>query len=428
MNLSEYVNMNRSSKKNIPTQEHAVRWQTRVVEMGWDRLDGELGAIQYLSSKWAKGIGADKCIAFARYAESLGNFSFAMEFWKKAFGIEHPNEKMDAPAGGHMVPISLMDMIPTAPIKKKIVPVGSSCFPEHMRPGCLITMQPVDGKMEREFYIQNKKYYAQRKRNGETLLIFCAVTERSTQLYYQARSLNEVGTPQGCDKDFEASLKNFGQKHGSFILHGEAIYYDCQGDERMNYSTCRDVNIEKGSKALPLFVFEPFACLLYNGEPIDSQFERVEVGAEMATDMMQDTTSIRPMVVYRTTEEKRELCAMQKREKREGEVFFTDCEYIAGKSSKEHIIRMKYRTPKTKYLVIDLLPVKAAGFAIGGIKLEDMKGKYVGNIGCTNFTRAQGIAIKKRFEKDGGFYIYATSQGFTHTGKLQFGNFEGFAS
>ena len=417
-----YVDEQRSSKKNMPTQDHESRWQSRIVAMGWDQ-QGQRGGENYLGSKWAKSIGADKCIAFARLAEAKGNLQFAVPFWRKAYEIETgcaaPVDKVGS------VPINIM-----SPVEIKIAPppfsfarqLGNENFPEHFRPGSLDPMQPVDGKQSREFYICNRYYWAQPKRDGEKLIIFAT----PKKIFYQSRSMKLQDAPLGSDEHFEIALKDYAKLRGSFILEGEAFYLDIQGDERMAYSTCLDVNAELGSDTLPVFVFQPFGCLLCNGL-IELQSERIDLAFQIASDLSKDTKSIVPMRTYRTTTEKKELCAKQLREGREGEVFFLhDAPYTHGKSSKEIIIRKKYTLPPTPHYITDVLPGKADGHAIAGFKVMDMDGIDRGTV-ATGYNRHEQVEILALFRKQGAkAKVLCTGFGYTHTGKLRYGGFAGF--
>ena len=422
MNLQIYIDLNRLSPKNKPTHEHAERWKNRMVASNWD-WRGEPGGEAYLASKWAKNIGADKCIAFARYAEEVGCDEVGRAFWKKAFMIEHPGESVELLVKVlSTVQASMRVRECTAAVKVTTVIVDKA-FPPSLQPGCIIPMQPQDGKRTRESYVEDPAYWGQRKRNGEKLILPVS----ADQVWYQARSgiLNDC--PEGADPDFEAALTDYAQNYGAFILEGEAVYYDCHGGEHMKYASCLAYNLSRKSERLPVFAYEPFACLFHNGL-ILNQFERVELGLAIADQLRYATKSIKPMQTYKTTHQKQELCAMQVRYGCEGEVWFTDCLYLPGKQKGGHIIRTKYRTQPIIYHVANVRPGRASGHAIAGIEVADADGNNMGTV-ATGYTPKQQVKLLRQWQREGtDMRVLCDSYGFTHTGKLNFGVFLDFVS
>lgn len=409
MNFSDYISSKRSSRVSADIAE---RWQKRVLMRGL-HLQGEVGAAQYLSD-YGRGIGAPKVIALANAAEQNGAADMAVGFWKKAFELETGQV---AETGTPVAPAVIAEH---DRLRHEPIPI----FPSHLQPGALATMQPDNAKRERSFYVNHPLYWGQPKRDGNKVVVFAS----SNQCWFQSRSLKMRAAP---NQTFEDSLKTVALRDGAFILEGELYYIDALGKEHRTSAQTATANIAAGCPhAVPQERYAIFSCLFSRGTDFTSatQAERVDEGlrvASLLSDVQPDLFEL--LQPARTEKEKAGLAEWQRSQQREGEVWFrTNISYQAGKPADDLYVRTKYLTEFDAY-ILDLTKTTAQGRPFGALAITDLKGKPLGEIG-TGFTQAemQKIAVRHA-ENPGKVKVRIVSQGFTESGAVWHGRFDGFA-
>lgn len=407
MDFQAYIESKRNKK---PNQEIVERWQTRVVARGLDK-QGERGAEQYLSD-YGKGIAAPKCILLAVQAENAGCGEVAMGFWKKAYELETGQKAVGGVASTKAA---------TPFLAPETTEYWIPAFPLDKQPGKLVTMQPVDGKMDRRFYITSDRYWGQPKRDGNKVVVFAT----ADQVWYQSRSLKLRGSPSA---RMDTVLMTMAQSFCPFILEGELYYKDVEGKEHRTGAQAASRNIELTcSQVNPVMVYAIFSCLYLASQPnMHTQMERVLAGYQVGNllaKMQPGMFEVLPTA--RTTQEKTELAARQKTEGREGEVWFdATLPYRPGKYTDDKYVRTKYLT-ELEVKVTNLTPTTAQGRPFGAIEIATMDDKPLGQIG-TGFTMDEAREIAERF-RQGNLRIQIQTQGFTEAGNVFLGRFVDFA-
>lgn len=408
--LQEYIASKRGKKVPSDIRE---RWQSRVVPRGLHTL-GELGAAQYLSD-YGKGIGAPKVVLLAICAESMGCPQMALGFWKKAYTLE----------GGTINNVlgsitTSENMAATAFSAPEIVVPG---FPAGLQPGRFAPMQPSDAEHNRQYYIDSPRYWGQPKIDGKKLIVFA--TDR---VYYQSRQMKLGDSP---DLSLDYAMKEVAALYGPFVLEGEMTYLDAVHGEHRTGSQAATVNIELGFPMVqPRPSYMVFSCLYHSSGRVPDlrpcEYEaRIHAAAEVIGKLAEYTHIVEMVWTARTQEQKERLCDEQ-RLGREGEVWFRhDMPYIAGKHSDDRFARTKYLT-EFEAIVTGLTPTTVEGHAFGAISISNLQGRLLGQVG-TGFTRKEKQEIKNRFESGQQVRINIKSQGFTETGAVFQGRFEGFA-
>ena len=187
VDLQEYINS--FGKKKVPA-DIQERWQTRIVTRGLAE-QGAAGAQQYLAD-YGKSIGAPKVAMLALQAQNMGFPEMAMAFWKKAYTLQFGAVPVDAAVPGAAQPV----------VAKTDVKPDLACFPEHLQPGRIVTMQPSDASYDRGEYVADPHYWGQPKRDGNKVVVFATAND----CFYQSRSMKLRQTPS---LEFEAALKAY---------------------------------------------------------------------------------------------------------------------------------------------------------------------------------------------------------------------------
>lgn len=398
-----YVDENRKAKANKPGAEHRKHWIDRINAQGLQDM-GEEGAKSYIA-QFGKSIGFPKCIAYARLAEENGYPDFALGFWKKAFSIEHPGEPFNT--------LSAVEKMEKGIKSADKVPgnffFDSDVFPEDMYPGKFVPMQPSDAKHPREYYIKDPRYIGQHKIKGEKLIAFVTRDE----VFWQSRSMLLQPAP-ALSGDLEDVLKKLA-KRGAFILEGEAVYINVQGEEFMSSSTCATSNIKLGSKQQPQFRYYVFMCWFDEGVALNFQSQRIEHAQMLVFEANYPYMQI--VETAYTEKEKRKLCERIEREGREGEVWsLANLEYFPDKNTKDTYVRTKHKLPPTDYIVGKIEKAKAADHIIGSCHIFSKEGKPMGKA-FTNDRALQG-KIQKIWDKRGVVTVVVVAQEFSPYGKL----------
>lgn len=402
MEFQDFIDSNKSKK---PNADIVQRWESRVVPRSLHQ-QGAIGAKQYLAD-YGKGIAAPKVIMLARQAEILGYTEMALEFWKKAYALQFGV----TPSGGMAAASAYATYTPAVQASQTDT---DTSFPANLQPGHIVPMQPEDAKNNREYYIQNSMYWGQAKRDGNKVIAFAS----PDQVYYQSRSMKLRSSP---GIEFDLELKRTAAILGSFILEGELYYMDVNGKEHRTSAQAATANIEAGQGAVPpKMKYAIFAALWREGHKVEDQRARVIFGEGIGEVLRQseygkEVFEILPCACGE--KEKRALADKQKREGREGEIWFHyDMDYRPDKRKDDYYVRTKY-TIEVKVRVTGLTPTSAAGRPFGAIEVASLDGKPLGAIG-TGFTLDQMHKISKKFKSGEPLIIPIVAQGYTEKGNL----------
>lgn len=413
--LSNFIAENRKAK--VPAAI-VKRWVGRVVAQGM-HLQGEQGAFRYLE-QYGKGIAAPKCLALANQAENEGYPDMARGFWRKAYILTHGVEPPADSADGSQAPTS--HVLVDAPVAIPFI----DALPDHLQPGKIMTMQPVDATESREFYIHDRAYWGQPKRNGWRLVVVATRDE----VYYQARSLNMQSPPA---LEIDAALKEVAGCTGPFVLDGERVYLDVLGGEHKTAPEAGQVSRANGSDGFPHATYAIFKALFERGIDLTvlTEDQRISAGEEIGGLLQAAAPGFFEVVpTARTQMEKAALVKKQQEEKREGEVWvLRGCHYVGGKTkgALPPIVRTKYKK-KLHAVVMGLTPTTAEGRPFGAVEVgvyRDGKLFSIGRIG-TGFSLLQMDDLAARYAC-GPLTIKVTTQGFTVNDQVCHGAFKGFS-
>ncbi len=402
-----------------PNADIRSRWQSRIVARGLEK-QGRAGANAYLRD-YGKGISVAKVVAFAVLAEQEGFNDVAAGFWAGAFTLETGNQPTgdDVTAAGHSAPAASPS--PSAMMKEQLRLNG---LPDHLQPGRLITMQPVDAGHDREHYITSPAFIGQPKRDGNRMVIMAGET-----IAYQSRTLSAMASPgDALDRAFAAVAT----KRGTFVLDSEKTFLDCQGGEHRTGSQAAKANAELGKAKAPVVcLVAVFKALFADGIDLTTTHDVARIAAakpiveeaQRALALEEDQTlRIELVPTAITTKEKRELCRRQLTEGREGEVWIRrDTSYRGGKVADEMIVRTKYLTEST-VIITGLTETTVRGRPFGALEVAERQSdgslRPVGSVG-TGFSLedARDLAARHR-AAPGTVTITVMHQGRTENGML----------
>lgn len=405
MDFQTFITQNRL--KNIPSAI-IERWQERVVKTGLHK-HGESGARDYLAN-WGKSIGAPKVIALACQAENEGAVEMAVGFWKAAYKLVTGETVttdivLDGPQGKPVLIVS------------EPVPVPSH-FPAYLQPGQLVTMQPTDTDCHVSYFTENSDYIAQPKVDGNRMVIF----GDQSGVYYQSRSRKLKAAP---DDALHQVLAEQARKF-PFILDGEAVYFDWRGGEHRTAAQAVTTNIlEDHPESRVKFEYCVFEALYDNGLDLTllPKVTRIQHGLFILERIVAPQIYMLPTAYSR--HDKKYLWEAQRADGREGVVFcLKSAVYHAGKRENTDIVVRKKNLVEFVAQVIALTPSdKSRAFAAIEIARD---GIAIGKVG-TGYTLEEMGQIARRFTA-GPLNIKVVSQGFTETGQVWHGRFDGFAT
>ncbi len=417
------------AKFKKPEASILQRWKTRVLPAGLHK-QGEAGAAAYLE-RYGKGIAAPKVVALALCAENEGAPEMAKGFWKKAYELETgvtlasnlpaqlPSTKFTGPA-----------VAPEITLKE---------FPKTLQPGYFHTMQAVnpqfkDGQLAnkavdamptpeeveqaRELLIADNDYWAQPKRDGERRVVWAGKTQNA----YQARSANVRGA---ASLEIDAALRAAAKQFGPCALDGEVYYPDVKGGEHRTASQAYNENVKLGHPEAPTPArYAIFTALYANGKDLrdGSQKARVEAGEKIGKWLEKKYPGVMELVpTARTKKEKAALCAKQKAEGREGEVWVKkDCAYRGGKQKGGDILRTKY-TQAVDVVVTGVTHTSADKRGFGALSVgvygADGKLRSLGDVG-TGFNEDEQMEILRRVLAGEQMVVTVQTQGRTENGQL----------
>jgi len=406
------------------------RWNNRVLARGLNKL-GEAGAAQYLAD-YGRGIAAPKVIALALKAEVEGYPEMARGFWKKAYALEMgrhaPTDAADPKAtSGRVQPTA-----PALPMSASVIVSGASTvrvegLPDHLQPGRISTMQPVDAPKDRAHYISHAAYWGQPKRDG----VRTVVTATADQDAYQSRSTNLRAAPS---PEIQATLREAAKKFGPFVLDAETYYPDANGGEHRTGAQAAKANIKAGQgEVQPKPRLGIFKALYAEGRDLigEPESERIAAGEKIGAWLAErHPDSFEVVPTARTQAEKEALVKRQQAEGREGEVWVRrDSQYTGGKSTSKTnppIVRTKY-IKEVDVVVMGLSETTAADRPFGAIEVgvyEGGKLKSLGSVG-TGFDAGEMAEIARRYQSGQPVVMSIGTQGFTEDGKVWHGRFMG---
>jgi hypothetical protein len=406
------------------------RWNNRVLARGLNKL-GEKGAAQYLAD-YGRGIAAPKVIALALKAEVEGCPEMARGFWKKAYALEMGRQAPTDAANPKATSGRGESDAPALPVSAPVIVPGASTvrvegLPDHLQPGRISTMQPVDAPKDHAHYISHASYWGQPKRDG----VRTVVTATADQDVYQSRSTNLRAAPS---PEIQNALREAAKKFGPFVLDAETYYPDANGGEHRTGAQAAKANIKAGQgEVQPKPRLAIFKALYAAGHDLTGQpeTERIAAGEQIGAWLCEREPELFEVVpTARTQTEKEALVKRQQAEGREGEVWVNKtCQYIGGKSTSKTnppIVRTKY-IKEIDVVVMSLSETTAAGRPFGAIEVgvyEDGKLKSLGSVG-TGFDASEMTEIARRFKSGQPVVMSIGTQGFTEDGKIWHGRFRG---
>jgi hypothetical protein len=437
MELSEYIDQKTAAatKKGeikVPV-DILERWESRIVARGLHKM-GAKGANQYLSD-YGKGIAAPKVVNLAIKADQEGYFEMAGEFWRRAYQLEMHELAPETREVIDLQTMSLQKVVVPGTILAEVGSIYSEAMatglpvhrtepyagslPIHLRPGRILTMQPVDAPLPREHYITSDQYWGQPKRDGNRLVIVAD----DDGISYQSRSTK---LRPGPSQEIHDGLFQTYQRIGPYILDGELWYPDFEGGEHRTGSQAGTFNIDNGHPFAPVVArYAIFKALYADKEDLTrhSEVDRINWGVVIGDYLKAMNDQVFEVLpTAKTTYQKRGLAALQVKEGREGEVWVSrDCIYKGGKDTKHYpIVRTKYIL-EIDALVTGLTPTTAEHRLFGAIEVSDINGHPLGAVG-TGFSFEDQLEIQHLFGK-GRLVIKVGTQGFTETHQLQHGRF-----
>ncbi len=428
--FATFMTENRTTRIKVDIEQ---RWQERVVAQG---LRGTHGAQFYLQ-QYGKSIAAPKCIQLACKAEQAGDQPMARYFWAKAYVLANrltntPDEILLQLT--HQTPVAQPVAVPApttkAPASETERLVGAlpcmQMFPEDIRLGKFITMQPTDAGHDRKFYCEHPKYWGQPKRDGVKMLVF--VYPDMPYILTQSRQMKVSRAPS---PRFEEVIKKAAKALGTFIVEGELYYKDFDGHEHRSGAQALTANRELGHpEAQPQMVYAIFSALCFKGESLldRPQSRRVAAGQIIAQYLAtEDADMFEVLPLASRQADKFALSDQQLAEGREGEVWFdATMPYHAGKDRSDAYVRTKYLEEFDAF-ISNLTPTTADNHAFGAMEIVSDTGKPLGAIG-TGFTLTEKEEILRRHTAaPGKVQVRIRSQGFTENGMVWHGRFTGFA-
>jgi bifunctional non-homologous end joining protein LigD len=417
------------AKFKKPEASILQRWKTRVLPAGLHR-QGEAGAAAYLE-RYGKGIATPKVVALALCAEHEGAPDMAKGFWKKAYQLQT----------GVTLASNLPDELPstkfTGPVAAPKISLPE--FPDTLQPGYFHTMQavnthfkngklantsiwamptPAEVEQARELLIADDDYWGQPKRDGERRAVWAGKTQNA----YQARSANVRGA---ASTEIDAALQAAAKKFGPCTLDGEVYYPDVKGGEHRTASQAYNENVKLGRPEAPTPArYAIFTALYADGKDLrdGTQKARVEAGEKIGKWLEKKYPGVIELApTARTKKEKAALCAKQKAEGREGEVWVKkDCAYRGGKQRGGDILRTKYRQ-ELDVVVMGLTHTSADKRGFGALSVgvygADGKLRSLGEIG-TGYNEDEQMEILRRVKAGEKIVVTVSTQGRTESGQL----------
>lgn len=398
------------------------RWNSRVLPRAL-HTQGAAGAGVYLRD-YGRGISAPKVEALALYAEGQGAEGVAHGFWAKAFELTFgstPTEEERLP---------LMKSGSGCEAKTCIQPETTQAFvetekilpnlPDHLQPGKIVTMQPVDAPKDVESYLRDPAFLAQPKRDGER---FVVVVGEDGPVWAQTRS----GRVVPVSAEWLTPLRNAAERFGAFILDGERYFADADGKEHRTGAQAATANVNRGKpdgKVVERYAV--FKALFFKGRDLTGDMEliRIQHGAEIGWTLAGvDRQSFEVLPTADTLETKTALMERQKSEGREGIVLVNlGCKYTGGKAKGDDAPFVRHKFLRTLDVVVTgLTKTTAAGRAFGAIEVSAFSnGELVklGSVG-TGFTQEEARVLAALHQANpGGVVIEIATQGFTEGGQV----------
>lgn len=427
-------------KAKKPDTSIMQRWKERVLAAGLHQ-HGEAGAAAYLD-RYGKGIALPKVVALALCAEHEGAPEMARGFWRKAYALKTGTE-LAASGMPEELPSTATSGSVTAP--RITLPE----FPDTLQPGYLQTMQAVnpqikDGRIvstkvdamptpeeveqARALLIEDDNYWAQPKRDGERRAVWGGTVRNA----YQARSNNQRIAPS---PEIDDALRAAARQFGTLTLDGEVFFSDVAGGEHRTASQAFEANKQLGQPEAPTPPrYAVFTALYADGQDLreSTQRARVEAGERIGRWLENRYPGVIELVpTARTRAEKAALCAKQKAEGREGEVWARqDCTYRGGKQKGGDILRTKYNQ-EVDVVVTGVTQTAADGRAFGALQVgvynQHGTFKSLGEVG-TGFNVEEQQEILRRVQAGEKIVVTVTTQGRTEKGKLWAGRFKDIRS
>ena len=361
-------------------------------------------------------MGADKAVGFALQAQSLGHNEMAMVFWGKAYFLTFGRLPENSAVVGTTEPA----------VREVKVEVRMPAFPDHLQPGRIDPMQPVDSERGEELLLRDANFWMQPKRDGKKFLLFAT----STTAIAQTRSMNVVPVPSS---EMTQRLIEVAKVFGPFILEAEVYYHSFDGREHRTGAQALTWNQKFSNGQAPVIHCAPFSCLFANGgdmTTLDPQGYRIDQALRLSNLLIDEDAKRGGLWIFealetaRTYQAKKELLERQKFLGKEGVVCsHLGMKYHAGKTGQE-FIRIKFLMEST-VRIVDLQPTTAAGKLFGAIEIVSDAGEKLGKVG-TGFSREDEQKISDAFRANPtACWIEIAHQGYTENHQVWHARYRG---
>ena len=416
MTFTDFITTRRTTASK-PTADIRSRWVSRIIARNLHE-QGAAGADTYLRD-YGRGISTAKVIALAIQSECEGCDDLALGFWAAAYRLETGMVADFAASSSNGGTPQL------PPTKRSTNASVLSGLPEHLQPGAIITMQPVDAALTRADYIADPAYLGQPKRDGSRIVVLAT----STAVCYQGRSTSLLATPS---VSFDGAFRRAAEAFGPFVLDGELVFLDSAGGEHRTGSQAAQANATNGHPDAPVRCrICVFKALFARGRDLTVEREYIRIAAADSIVRMAQGILIKAGVrdydieqvpTARTMTQKQTLVEKQQEQGREGEVWVrTDTTYIGGKSGGEAIVRTKYLEER-EVVITGLTPTTVPGRPFGAIEVAachpDGAGAALGRVG-TGFDASEAREIAALVARHPeGLRIVVRHQGCTENGQL----------
>lgn len=414
MTCTDFIATHRSTAKK-PTADIRSRWASRIIARNLHH-QGVASADTYLRD-YGRGISTAKVVALAIQAECEGCDDIALGFWAAAYRMDTGIDVGPSTGIQTTAPATMGSHTPSPSTR-------IADLPDHLQPGMIVTMQPVDAAGTHDDYIHNPIYCCQPKRDGSRIVVIAS----PQAVAYQSRSTSIITSPS---VSFDGAFRRAAEAKGPFVLEGELVFLDASGGEHRTGSQAAQANATNGHPdARVRCRICIFKALFAHRRDLTGADEEARIrGAEVIVSIAQsilikagvEDYDIEQVPTAWTTAQKHALVCRQQDEGREGEVWIQRQTAYLGGTHGEIMVRTKYLA-ETVVVITALTPTTVAGRPFGAIEVAESKpdgaGRSLGRVG-TGFSQEDAVEIATLVARHPeGLRILVRHQGRTETGML----------